>query len=533
MQRFRAFVRRRAGVPSRANPTLVLAVCAALSTLIYAAAFTRLAYIPKVWNTPILTGVQISLRTIDGGRWDARLSMIFGFVALGILYFFGYRAARDAKGWLPTAIVTFGAVAAGLALLGMYPFGAADIFDNITHGRMVAFYGANPFQQVAADFPRDPFLTYTAWKTSRSAYGPLWELYAAAQAWVAGNGIATSMVVFKLGVVVFWALTLVVAWKMLRRAGRGPALPAFLLLAWNPLLLYEVWGNAHNDMMMAFFVLLAAWMVMQKRFALAVLALVAGGLVKYIPFLLLPVVGLIALQSLPDLRRRAVFVVVSAIASLALAVAAFAPFWVGLDTLTIDRRAKMLSGTPASAIHSILVDGPGKLPKDDTAQEISKVLAAATIAVALLEGWRARKRPDWEGFVHHSFNILMLYLLVTVPWFQQWYAIWPLILLPFLDSPARSLALVFGFSVLGKQLWVDPSLYWSRRWAPLPAREIGFALGNLSIAWLMAAYVVRPSLKRALAAIRASLPLLRLPLNRRPAFIAITGKPKDAPPCDD
>lgn len=528
MQRFRAFVRRWTAVPSRANPTLVLAICAALSVLVYAAAFTRLAYIPKVWNTPILTGVQISLRTIDGGRWDARLSMIFGFAALGALYFFGYRAAREARGWLAAAIVAFGGVASGLALLGMYPFGAADIFDNITHGRMIAFYGANPFQQVAADFPRDPFLTYTAWKTSRSAYGPLWELYAAAQAWVAGNGIATNMVVFKLGVVVFWVLALVVAWKMLQRAGRQPVLPAFLLLAWNPLLLYEVWGNAHNDIMMAFFILLAAWMVMEKRFTLAVLALVAGGLVKYIPFLLLPIAGIIALQSIPGARRRAVFVAASGLAALGLVVAAFAPFWVGLDTLTIDRRAKMLSGTAASAVQSILVDGPAKLPKDDTARQISKVLAAATVAAALIEGWRARRRPDWQGFIQHSFNVLMFYLLVTVAWFQQWYAIWPLVLLPFLDAPARSLALVFGFSVLGKQLWVDPSLYWSRRWAPLPAREIGFALGNLAVSWLMAAYVVRPALLRALAAARARLPRWRPAATAsHPALVPVTGECND------
>jgi len=120
---------------------------------------------------------------------------------------------------------------------------------------------------------------------------------------------------------------------------------------------------------------------------------------------------------------------------------------------------------------------------------------------------------------------------VTVPWFQQWYAIWPLVLLPFLDAPARGLALVFGFAVLGKPLWVDPSLYWSKRWAPLPSREIGFALGNLSISWLCALYVIREPALRVWAGVRARLP--GRAARPAPALVPVTGEePKDERPAD-
>jgi hypothetical protein len=497
-----AFARRATRQPASASATLILAITAGMSLTIYAMIFARLSFLPDVWNTPIVTGSQISLRTIDGGHGLARFQLITGFAALGVLYFFAYRAAKEARDWIDTSIVAFGALAFGLVLLFMYPFGAADIFDNITHGRMIAFYNANPFQQVANDFRGDPFLPYAAWRTSKSAYGPVWEIMAGATSRLAGDGVGANIVMFKLLPGLFWVLTLVVAWKMLQRAGRRPTLPAFLLLAWNPLILYEVWGNGHNDMAMAFFVLLAAWMVMEKRFTLAVGALVAGALVKYIPLLLIPLAGVIALRALPTWRRRGIFVLSSAALSVVLIVVTFQPFWVGWDTLTIGRRATMLSGTLASAVHSILVDGPAKLPKEATAKDISLVLAALTGAVALIEAWRVQRRPNWEGFIQHSFNIYMVYLLVTVPWFQQWYAIWPLVFLPFLDAPARGLALVFGFAVLGKQLWVDPSLYWSRRWAPLPAREIGFALGNLAIPWLYALFVIRDPLVRAYTRLR-------------------------------
>lgn len=524
-------LRRWRAQPATASPTLVLAVSAGLSVFIYAFIFARLAFLPEVWDEPLRTGTQISLRVLDGGRGLARVQLISGFAALGVLYFFAYRAAQQARDRIDTAVVVLGALGFAAALLFMYPFGAADIFDNIIHGRMIAFYDANPFEQIPNQFRHDPILPYVAWKSSQSAYGPLWEIIAGETAWIAGHTVLSNIYWFKLLPGLFWGLTLGVAWILLRRANRQPALPAFLLLAWNPLILYEVWGNAHNDIALAFFVLLAAWMILEKRYTLAILALTAGALVKYIPLLLIPAAGMIALWALPTWRRRGRFVLSSALLAGGLIVLLYAPFWVGLDTLTIGRRATMLSGSIGSAVHSILVDGPAKMPKEATAKSVTIVLAGLTALAALVEAWRARRRPDWQGFVQHSFYIYMFYLLVTVPWFQQWYAIWPLVLLPFLDAPARGLALVFGFAVLGKQLWVDPSLYWSKRWAPLPSREIGFALGNLSISWLCALYVIREPALRVWAGVRARLP--GRAARPAPALVPVTGEePKDERPAD-
>ena len=77
--------------------------------------------------------------------------------------------------WL---VVLGGALVSGGLLLWMYPIDAADIFDNIMHGRILGVYEANPFQQVAQDFQSDPFYRYVAWRRTISAYGPAWELLA-------------------------------------------------------------------------------------------------------------------------------------------------------------------------------------------------------------------------------------------------------------------------------------------------------------------------------------------------------------------
>lgn len=483
-------------LPIALHARLVLILTAGFSWVIYSEVFSRIAFLPDLFGQPFLTGQQVTMHTIDQGLGYARAELILSFVALGILYYMAWKAAHYIHNWVDWAIVLIAAFGFGFALLYMYPFGAADIFDNIVHARIFDFYGGNPFVNLIRQYPSDPFIPYVAWPNDPSAYGPLWELAAGMAIRLAGPDMLASILNLKLLPALFWALSLGVAGVMLLHSEKRPALPYMLLLAWNPLLLYEVWGNGHNDMMMAFFILAAAWMIMEKRYSLAVVSLVAGGLVKYIPILLLPIVGLIALRALPDNRRRLLFILSSGVLSIGLIVLAFSSFWVGIQTLSIDRRELMLSGTLPSAIYSILVDGTFHLDKISTAKTITSLLMWITVAYAFFEGFRAMSKPTWQSYVNHAFYVLMFYLLVTCPWFQQWYAIWPLVLLPFLEPQARNLALIFGFSVLGKQLWVDPWLYWSAVRSPLPAREIAFAVSNLIFGWLFSLHLLHEQWKQ-------------------------------------
>ena len=121
--------------------------------------------------------------------------VIAGYLILGALYWLGWRAAQrverqDARAaWL--VVVASALIAAGV-LLFMYPFGAADLFDNIMHGRILGVYGANPFTDTAAQFRGDPLYAYTAWKRTTSAYGPAWEMMAGGVAWLVHQIIGAS-----------------------------------------------------------------------------------------------------------------------------------------------------------------------------------------------------------------------------------------------------------------------------------------------------------------------------------------------------
>jgi hypothetical protein len=347
----------------------------------------------------------------------------------------------------------------GVILLFLHPFGAADLFDNIMHGRILGVYGANPFDQVAADFKSDPFYPYVAWRHYPSAYGPGWELIAAATSRLAGNGIVANVLAFKLvgGLFLMGCIGLVAA--LLQRRAPQRALGGTLLIAWNPVILYETLGQGHNDVAMVFWILLATWWLSRGRRSLAILALVVGALLKFIPLLLIPAAGLVALRSLPRTAARLRFAAVTAISAIALVVLAYAPFWHGPDTVGVERRRNLFtSSVPAAAVALL----ESSLDEAQAESAVSLVAGIATALFAVYCGAQAGRVPSWQSFARAAFHMLMFYLLVTCTWFQQWYALWPLTIVPLL--PAGHLSwwgVAYGFAAQLKPLIFEPIWLWT------------------------------------------------------------------------
>jgi hypothetical protein len=256
-----------------------------------------------------------------------------------------------------------------------------------------------------------------------------------------------------------------------------------LLLAWNPLVLYETLGQGHNDVAMLFWILACAAFLARRRFTLAILALVAGALFKFVPLLLLPAAGLVALRALPGARTRLRFVAMTTCAGLILVVLAYAPFWRGPDTLGVERRRELFT-TSLPAVARVLLEKPLGDERADSA--VSLAAAAITALFALWQGVRASRDPSAGSFVQAAFNILMFYLLFTCLWFQQWYAVWPLGLVPLLPAGhAAWVGVSFGFAVLSKPLLFEPLWLWPN---PSPDRswlELRLGPAVLALPWLL------------------------------------------------
>jgi hypothetical protein len=433
--------------------TPILAGFAALNALLYWLGFTRPYGLTTYYRRPLLNLYDLS-RHEPLTNWR----LLGTFLVLGLLYWLGWRTALGARGRSAWAVVLGGFVISSTVLLFLYPFDAADVFDNIMHGRLLGVYGANPFQQVAADFKGDPFSRYVAWPRSTSAYGPGWELVAAATARLAGDGIVANVLAFKLVGGLFLAGCIAIVAALLRRRAPRRALAATLMIAWNPVILYETLGQGHNDVAMVFWILLSIWWLAGGRRARSVLALVVGALFKFIPLLLLPAAGLVALRTLRGTAARLRFVALTAGAAAVLVVLAYAPFWHGPETLGVERRRGLYtSSLPATAI--ALLDAP--LGREQATSTVSLAAGVATALLALYQGVQAGRAPSWQSLARAAFLVLMLYLLFTCLWFQQWYAVWPLAVVPLLSpGPLSWWANTFGLAALLKPLVFEPIWLW-------------------------------------------------------------------------
>jgi hypothetical protein len=458
------------------NPLVGLGVAVTLSLLIYWFVFIRMADLLDLYQQPLISLVTIS-KTLPYARWV----LVAGFLALGGLNWLGWHSAMKAQGKAAWSIVLGGFVLFVIILLFLYPFDAADIFDNIVHGRIISIYNANPFIKVGSDFKTDLFFPYMGWKFTPSEYGPVWELMAAVTTYVAGNGIIANVIVFKLLNGLFMAGSAVCLFFILRQYLPDRTLANVLLFVWNPIILYETIGNGHNDIVIVFFILAAAWAMVCRQYVLAILALVIGTLVKFVPALLLPLVVVIAWRELQGIRSRLRFLFTGGLISILLILLAYGPFWQGIQVLGIARRQTLFTTSIASMAYYLLRTPLGAVPAGTL---LTKITSGVTIFFVLWQCYKAWHDLSWMAFQKAAFNILLFYMLVTIMWFHNWYTIWPLGLALILPFEMSQQALFVCFACLSKPLLIEPLLLWKTPFEQEPWLEIKLSIGVLSLPWL-------------------------------------------------
>jgi len=145
------------------------------------------------------------------------------------------------------------AVATALAglYIALYPSGSQDLFHNIADARTLWVYGQNPMTVPPSAHPADPLVgAVIAWRDDPSFYGPLSYVLYGMPAALAGDSLPANMLAFKaFNAVALLVLTLLVG-RLAGSLGHDRT-RAMVMVGWNPLLLYEMVGNGHNDVLMA------------------------------------------------------------------------------------------------------------------------------------------------------------------------------------------------------------------------------------------------------------------------------------------
>lgn len=227
-----------------------------------------------------------------------------------------------------SAVMGFGALYQGMAIFSPDML-SGDLYSYVVYGRMFGVYGANPYEEVPAQYPSDPFAHLVFWKYAPSFYGPLWTLLSGALARAAGHDQVSAVLWFK-GATVAAALAaapLIAA--ALGRLRPELALGGTLLFAWNPLLVVETGLSGHNDALVLFFVALTLALVVWRQSALAVGSLVLAAMVKVAVLPLVPLLAVFLFRREPSWARKILFTVTASIASTAAVAACLGPIWAG------------------------------------------------------------------------------------------------------------------------------------------------------------------------------------------------------------
>ena len=360
-----------------------------------------------------------------------------------------------------------------------------DVFSYIAYGRVAAVYELNPYIWPPSVL-RDPVVPWVAeiWRAYATPYGPAW----VGVQWLIARlteplSIADQALVYRAIANVLLLVNLVLAWTLIGRmtplkgAQRGTALA---VLAWNPLVLFEIAGNAHNDALMVTFVLVSLLLFTRNsRGMLSSAALALGTLVKYLSGIGFVWLGLASAARATTWPRRVARLALLAAVALGLAALLAIP-WLELP----DSLDPILNETVGVGYVNSLPDIYARMLARwlslgvDTTRIAERFLVLVCFAVYLV--WEARRlwrEPSRAGIAQALATSGLIYILVVSTSVQTWYLCLPVSLVATLGWHRRLTRLTLAYSVLA-----------------LPALYISYYLRDSTPDWIFLVYGLTPLL---------------------------------------
>lgn len=346
------------------------------------------------------------------------------FIVLIIVSFALYLISLKQK--VAAKKIIFVAICMQLIVVFSYPILSTDIYGYIVSDRLAVVHGQNVWTTRPDKFPTDKFFPLADYTNLVRIYGPVNQGIYALPTMLSGDDLLLNVLVHKLVVVLFVALSMFALIKILQDQNKDVGWGVGLVF-WNPLLVIETAGSAHNDIIMLFFLLIAFLFFNKKSLLLSGIFVALSVQVKSTPLLLLPFLGIYFLRTL-KIRQGVLFFVgfvitytftflpmhTSLIALLARQGQTTGAYWQSLPLL-IDRHLSLL--TP--------------------------VIKIALPLLLLVQAVRTFLGKDpWRIFI----ETLFFYLLFFLPTLWNWYCLWILVFVPIVLPMGGLAAGVVGFT---------------------------------------------------------------------------------------
>jgi hypothetical protein len=393
-------------------------------TFLYPLAGLYNQVIPHGFETkPVWSFIERGIIVLDKPTYVAAMAVLhvlyFGALLVAVRHAMRSTAGGSDGDKRISGFVLLVGFACAVVLLWSYPLFSQDIFDYMFHTHEWVAYGASPFTHTPSQFSSDPLYSYVAWTHIPSPYGPLWIMLTAPLSAIAGTDLFTNIILFKGLTVLCYVGCALLLYSILGKVLPQYRLAGTLLFAWNPLVLVEFGGSGHNDIVMLLFAVLSAWLIINGRFALGLLALTASLLVKVVTIFLVPLFVVFvwrelsrrsaAARSSPPSERARDRVLLTPVyqASVylllcgAFAMLSYIPFWEGIESLAFLRRGEII-GSPVGNIMTNLMASTGI--GADAASNLWKWLAwGSFMALISRQMWVL-----WTGSTHSAADLPLL-----------------------------------------------------------------------------------------------------------------------------
>lgn len=164
-----------------------------------------------------------------------------------------------------------------------------DLFNYIFDAKIITHYHQNPFVHKALDFPGDPMLSFMHWTHRTYPYGPTWLLMTVPLSFIGLGFFLLTFFLFKILMGLCFLGILYYIGKILKKTSPKDELLGIAFFALNPLVIIESLISAHNDSAMMFFVIMAFYFLIQKRYIISLGALFLSIGVKFATGILFPI----------------------------------------------------------------------------------------------------------------------------------------------------------------------------------------------------------------------------------------------------
>lgn len=331
----------------------------------------------------------------------------------------------------------------------MHPVFSGDLMEYLIRGRMLGLYHASPYRHLPLEFPNDLLRPYSIWYYNPDAYGPLSVYIQTLPALLFPASITGMIASYKGIAMFFFGVSVVYFWKIVKNLGVPDFPRLWAVFAYCPFLIISTAIDGHNDVIMMAFSVVSLYFFLEKKYTRAFLFWTCAFLVKYMVFLHLPFMVILAVKH--EWKKTGHFPVMAFFRHLLInfgfAAAMFTPLWAGSKTfLAIFRHYDSFY---TNSIPYMLRQGLALLGVEIEAEFLKNFLTvfyAVIYGYLLFRCWKLKEVTSPGFFRIVAAAYLLFYCVLHSP-LVYWYLLWALFWIVLSRWP-RTLALVILYSLL-------------------------------------------------------------------------------------